>query len=116
MNAQEFVAAIRDVVMDTSVTDTVAVMRKPPGRRPEAELVELSSWYNNLSNADREMLTRMLTMVARNAVFGLFAVLDGARRIDPDAGVEDYFELRHVHGSSHDVLSGPEGEPLHELL
>jgi hypothetical protein len=58
----------------------------------------------------------MLTLVARNAVFGLFAVLDGSRQVDPEAGDGDYFELRHVHGKAEDVLSGPKGEPLHELL
>ena len=62
------------------------------------------------------MVKRMLSIVARNAVFGLFAVLDGARTVDPDATEHDHFELRHVHGKAQDVLSGPNGEPLHELL
>jgi hypothetical protein len=116
MNAREFVAAIRDVVMDAAVTDAVAVVQSPPGRRPAVDLVELSAWYNGLADTDRAMLKRMLAIVARNAVFGLFAVLDGARKVDPAATESDYFELRLVHESSEDVLSGPKGEPLHELL
>ncbi len=116
MTPRDFVAAIRDVVMDASVADTVAVVERPPGRRPAVELVALSDWYNQLSDADRTMLKRMLALVARSAVFGLFAVLDGSRKVDSTAGASDYFELRHVHGSTDDVLSGPEGEPLHELL
>ena len=116
MNAQDFVAAIRSVVMDASVKDAVSVVQRPPGRRPAVELVELSAWFNGLSDADRAMVTRMLSMVARGAVFGLFAVLDGARKIDPSEGAQDHFELRHVHGKSEDVLSGPRGELLHELL
>lgn len=58
----------------------------------------------------------VFAMVARNAVFGVFAVLDGARSIDPVAAPGDYFELRHVRGKLEEVLSGPDGEPLHELL
>jgi hypothetical protein len=116
MNAREFVEAIRNVVMDAAVTDAIAVVQRPPGRRPAAELVEVSTWYHGLADSDRAMLRRMLAIVARNAVFGLFAVLDGARTVDPSATASDYFELRHVHESSEDVLSGPKGEPLHELL
>jgi hypothetical protein len=116
MKAQEFVAAIRTLVIDAAVADTVAVVATPPGRRPAVELVELSAWYNGLAEPDRVMLKRMLGMVARNAVFGLFAVLDGARQVDPTAAASDHFEIRHVQGSSTEVLSGPNGETLHELL
>ena len=116
MNAREFVSAIRTVVMTAAVTDTISIAEKPPGRRPTADLTELSAWYNALADSDRAMVKRMLTIAARNAVFGLFAVLDGARKVDPLARPDDYFELRHVHEASDDVLSGPKGEPLHELL
>ena len=102
--------------MDAAVSDALAATKRPPGRRPAAALVELSDWYNGLSDSDRAMLKRMLSMVARYSVFGLFAVLDGARKVDPLASASDYFELRHVHGDTEDILSGPEGEPLHELL
>jgi hypothetical protein len=116
MNAQDFVAAIRSVVMDAAVADTLSVMKRPPGRRPADELVELGAWYDGLGDSERAMLNRVLALVARNAVFGLFAVLDGARKVDPDATVQDYFELRHVHGTTEDVLAGPKEVPLHELL
>jgi hypothetical protein len=116
MHARDFVAAIRHLVIDASVTDTVTAVQAPPGRRPAVELVELSAWFHALSDADRDMVKRMLAMVAHGAVFGLFAVLDGARKIDPAEAPEDHFELRHVHGTSEDVLSGPSGETLHALL
>lgn len=116
MNARDFVAGIRNFVMDAAVHDTLSVVQKPPGRRPEVELIQLSAWFNGLSESDRAMVNRILSIVARNAVFGFFAVLDGARKIDPSEGPEDYFELRHIRGTDQDVLSGPEGEPLHELL
>jgi len=47
---------------------------------------------------------------------GIFEVLDGSLKVDPSATAKDYFELRHVRGDAEDVLSGPRGEPLHELL
>jgi hypothetical protein len=116
MNAHEFVSAIRSVVMNAAVVDTVTTAQKPPGRRPSPDLVELSTWYKGLEDSDRAMLKRMLAIAVHNTMFGFFAVLDGARKADPTAGPGDYFELRHVHGTSEDVLSGPEADPLHELI
>ena len=116
MNAHEFVSAIRNVVMNTAVADALTTAQKPPGRRPSPDLLELSTWYNGLEDSDREMLRRMLAMAVHNTIFGFFAVLDGSRKADSAADPGDYFELRHVHGTSEDVLSGPKGDPLHELL
>lgn len=116
MNAQDFVAAVRSVVRDAAVITTVAAVQKPPGRHPANELAELSLWYNGLSASDQAMIKRLLTIASHSAVFGLLAVLDGARAVDPNSTGQDYFELRHFHGKHQDVLSGPNGTPLHELL
>jgi hypothetical protein len=116
MKPQEFVAAIRRVVLDASVADTLSSLENPPGRRPTVELVELSNWYKQLGETDRAMLRRVFAMVSHSAVFGFLAVLDGARAVTVSPGASEYFELRHVHGQLEDALTGPEGESLHELL
>lgn len=116
MNSQEFVDAVRTLVMEASVADTVSILLKPPGRSPSPRLLEVSVWFNHLSEEDREMAKRSLEMVARQAVFGVLAVLDGARRVTPSDASPEHFELIHVHGSETDILCGPEGASLHELL
>lgn len=116
MNAQDFISSVRSVVVDASVTDAVTIVKSPPGRRPAADVVALSAWFNGLEAPDRDMVTRMLTMVARGAAFAFLAVLDGARAVAQAESPGDYFELRHVHGTNVDVLSGPNGAVLHELL
>lgn len=116
MKAQQFVAAIRTLVMDAAVSDTISIVLRPPGKSPSHDLVELSRWFHSLSEKDREMTRRMLALVARQAVFGLLAVLDGARKISTSESSPDYFELRHVHGSETDVFGGLHGDSLHELL
>jgi hypothetical protein len=116
MKAQEFVDAVRTLVMDAAVEDTVSLLEKPPGKKPQQELVELSRWWHGLPDADRVFAKRMLAFAARQAVFGLFSVLDGARSVTRSNAATDYFELRHIHGTSVDILGGPSGEPLHELL
>lgn len=116
MTAEELVDAIQRLVVDRTGPDTISVLRTPPGRRPATELVELSHWFNALSDNDKGMIERLLAFTARNAVFGVFDVLDGVRKVDPAWAPGDHFELRHVHGGSVEILSGPEGAMLHELL
>ena len=115
MNTDEFVEAIRKVVVEPMANTTVGLLCRPPGRKPSAELVELSKWFAELSDDDQIMIERLLAMVARDSVFEVFAVLDGAMKVDPSWAPGDHFELRHVHGGQVDVISGPE-TALHELL
>lgn len=115
MNTQEFVNAIQRHVIDVSVAVTVEVLLDPPGRRPDPGLVEMGRWFRGLAQQDRAMVERLLAMVARDTVFGVFVVLDGARKIDPAAEPEDYFELRLVRGEHVDIISTSD-TMLHELL
>ena len=115
MNARQFVDAIRRVVLKAAVSDTLAVVQNPPGRRPAQELVDVSRWYNALDAADQAMVGRMLEITARQALFGFLSVLDGSRQVE-GSGPKGYFELRHVKDEKEDVVSGPNGEVLHELL
>jgi hypothetical protein len=115
MTPELFVDQVKQHVMESAAHSTVSVLADPPGRRPAAELVELSNWFNSLTDADRAMVARVAAEAASYAVFGFLVVLDGSRRIEgSDAG--DHFELRHVHGETIDILSGPRGPLLHELF
>jgi hypothetical protein len=113
MTSEEFVEAIRLYVMDAAVTNEIANLEDPPGRQPAPTLLQQSRWFKNLGDSDRAMVASLLASAAEAAVFGFLNVLDGSRTI---AGPMDYFELRHVHEDGVDVLSGPHGAILHELL
>lgn len=115
MTATEFVDAIRGVVEEASVSDTISLLRSPPGRKPDQELVEVSKRFNALGEQDRAMVKRALDMVAGQAVFGFLCVLDGSRPVEP-AGPKGDFELRFIKDGQVEVLSGPDGEILHELF
>jgi len=116
MLAREFVDAVRAYAIDAATIDVATLLENPPGRRPSAELRQLSEWYRRLSEDERAMVLHAFSMVARAAVFGVFAILDGSRRVDPRAPTNDYFELRHVRDGEEQILSGPKGSVLHELL
>jgi hypothetical protein len=102
--------------MEAAVLDTIAVVERPPGRKPDPARVELSRWFHALSDHDRLMAKRMLELVSRQAVFGFLAVLDGSRKVDVSGASREYFELRHVHDNETDVLTSERGGVLHELL
>jgi hypothetical protein len=98
--------------MDGSVHAIVANLLRPPGRKPDRQVVELSEWYLALDENDREMVRRILAEVAHAAVFEVFAVLDGAARIDRDetpCEFELWYSGQHgrtkLNGDLHDELN-----------
>jgi hypothetical protein len=71
-----------------------------------------------MSDADRELLEAFGSEAARAALFGVLAVLDGARKIEAQS--EGHLELRHVHAGETRLLASSAPDmpvlPLHELL
>jgi hypothetical protein len=115
MTPEEFVNALREVVLRSGVDSTLSSIESPPGRRPGRELVETNAWYQALSEQDRAQLRRVAAMVAHQALFGVLAVLDGARVVEdtPDKGE---FRLAFRKGGQEWELNPAGGVPLHDLL
>ena len=111
MDAAEFVDVVRKVVMEAAVDGVVSNLTEPPGRRPAPELLALSKWFLGLAADDRTMVRRALDEASHAAVFGLFAVLDGARRIDPEQPPGE-LQLWYEGHQGRTKLSGD----LHDLL
>lgn len=116
MKASEFVEIINKIVREASVVDTISNLRSPPGRRPLQELVVLSKWYNNLDASNQAIVERVMDMVARNTLFGILAVLDGVRQVEPRGEPKGNFELHYIKEGRTYLLNAPSGEMLHELL
>ena len=115
MTPEDFVNALREVVLTRAVDSTLSAIENPPGRRPRRELIEANAWYQGLSEQERVQLRQVASMVAHQAVFGVLAVLDGARVVEdtPDKGT---FKLAFHKGSEEWDLNPPGGVPLHDLL
>lgn len=115
MTSEQFIEALRRVVLESAVDSTIVVLERPPGRRPERAAVETSTWYKGLSDQDRIMLKRALAMTAHHAVFGFLAVLDGVRVVedDPEKG---RFRLLFQKGTTELELNPVDGVPLHDIL
>ena len=113
MNESEFVAAIRLVVEKSAVEDCLNTYREPPGRNPSAELVQLSKWYETLSETDQSMVRKAMQDVAQAAVFGFFCVLDGVRAIE-DGPHKGSLELWHAKNDTRTRINDPARNSLHD--
>ena len=112
MDAAEFVDVVRKVVMEAAVDGVVSNLTEPPGKRPAPELLKLSKWFLGLPADDRAMVRRALDEGSHAAVFGLLAVLDGVRRVDPEqppGKLQLWYEGRQgrtmLSGDLHDLLN-----------
>ena len=115
MTPEEFVDVLREVVLTRAVGSTLSAIESPPGRRPRQELILENAWYRELSEQDREHLRRVATMVAHQTLFGLLAVLDGARVVENTAE-KGVFKLSFRQGDHEWELNPPDGVPLHDIL
>ncbi|KPZ67140.1 hypothetical protein AN944_04184 [Shewanella sp. P1-14-1] len=110
MDKSEFVGLIKQVVSETAVDGIVDNLQKPPGRRPHAEMVKRSAWFNSLSETDKDMLRSIVTEAVDESVFGFLCVLDGVRAISEQGENND---LHLTHRST--KLNDDKGEMLHDL-
>lgn len=111
MKSQQFVEAVERYVRDAAIEDTIANLKAPPGRSVLPEVKACSDWYNGLSDEHRAHVDTAISRAAHAAVFGLLAVLDGARTIDDGKG---RFELAYV--TDQRTVLNPQTIDLHDLL
>ena len=115
MNSEQFVKVIKSVVVDSATESTLSNLANPPGRRPNPELVKKSDWYKALSDQDKRILESVVAGAVHQAVFGMFAVIDGVRVIN-DGPVKADIELFYVEDGERLQLNAPGQEPLHDIL
>jgi hypothetical protein len=115
MTQEEFIAGIRRAVYESAIKGTLSIIQKPPGRRPSDHLVNLSNWVAGLSDTNKIHLEAIVELAARQAVFGMLAVLDGVRRVEGEE-MDGSFELWFKKGEEEILLNAPNGEYLHDLF
>jgi hypothetical protein len=105
MTPDEFVQAVyRSAYLD-SVKAVVSVLESPPGQRPRAALMELSTWYKGLNELDRDAAERLIRFSADNAVFGILALIDGVRAVDDkQSRVQLTIEGTDLDGDLHEIF------------
>lgn len=115
MTPIDFIFKIKQVVYQSAVKGSVALLQKPPGRKPSSELRALSKWYNQLGEPDKEMVYSVIKLAAKQTTFGMLAVLDGVRQIDEN-NPKGVLELYYTKDSQKVLLNDPNVDNLHELF
>lgn len=115
MTPEEFITKIKEVVYESAIRGSLSLIQKPSGRNPPANLVALSQWFSGLSEADKKTVKTAITLAARQAVFGMLAVLDGVRQIE-NPSENGMLELRYVNNNEIRLLNDPNADSLHDLF
>lgn len=111
MDAQGFVTAVREQVQEQAVKDLIKTFTAPPGRKPRDLLVKVSEWRARLTSDEQKLLDDVIAESVRVALFGLFAVVDGARVVDSD--VERFIIAALDHQGGKDELNEDVNVDLH---
>lgn len=115
MTQEQFIRAIREEVMEAAALGVLQKLYHPPGRHPQENLLQLSSWFNRLSDSDKEAVADVARLVSHDAVFGFLCVLDGVRVIE-DNSEKGVLSLVYRRGDMEIELNGPNKSLLHDLL
>lgn len=115
MNQQEFIEAMREVTVEGSVNAVTSLLKASPGKKPDQKYVGLSGWYNNLSQTDQDMVSKVISESVNMGVFSFLCVLDGVSAIE---SVEDKGELVLTYEKNGIItrLNEQDGDYLHDLL
>lgn len=113
MGPEEFIKRVKRVVEDPAVSGCVESYRDPPGRQPAEDLLELSRWYNGLSEENQRMVEKAMRDAVQTSIFSFLCALDGVSAFTQPG--EGELELYYVHGSSRVLLNDPDAEELHDI-
>jgi predicted transcriptional regulator len=115
MNSEEFVKSIIEVVREESISDSIEDLVDPPGRKPSSEDIELSSWFNQLNDKDKEIIAKVVKRATDTTIFGFFTVLDGVRAIENDSN-KGKLELYYKKNENINLLNNNQDEYLHDIF
>lgn len=115
MNKEEFIDAIKTVVIKDSIKSVESNLIEPPGRAPEKKLLTLSEWFNKVSSEDRNMIMQLVKESVETSVFGFLCVIDGVRAIEDD-DEKGKLNLYYEKGHKQILLNDPDDVYLHDLL
>ena len=115
MDAKSFVQALSTVVNRAVDGGVIDVLKHPPGRRPPAEIISRSQWFNNLSQSDQQNVRAVLRLAAEQATYSFLGVLDGLVAAEP-AGEKGKLVLTYEKDGDVTVINDPQEPPLTVLF
>jgi len=115
MNSKEFIEAIKIAVYQSAVKSTIEHLKRPAGRRPNPQDVELSKWYNNLTAENQEQVRKIIDSASQQATYNFLLVLDHLSFLE-DVGEKGTLELMYKKGDESVLLNNFYEESLTNLF
>jgi hypothetical protein len=116
LTTERLIDGLKLAVHQTATDGVVRVLNRPPGRRPRAELVELSEWYKSLDDYGRTQVYELVRLTADFTVLDMLSVLDGSMAISNEedtlslsSGGRDLNPEHDLHGRFRALLDQERG-------
>lgn len=114
MNQEEFIAAVKIAVHDSSIRGMMELLTAPPGRRPRAKLKRNSEWFKSLPETERQRVEEIITDTVHFTLFNFLCVLDGVKVIE-DTSEKGILQLNFIKNGEKTHLNSEADEMLHDL-
>jgi hypothetical protein len=114
MDRKYFIEGIKTEVRDSSVSSMLKKLLAPAGRNPRKSDLELSNFFNGISEESKNNIEKIIANSVDFAVFGFLCVLDHVRFLE-DIGEKTTFELYAVKNNERILLNDFSKEDLHDL-
>lgn len=114
MKTQEFVERMKDSLRRINLEQILSSLKSPPGRKPDQKYIDMSIWYNKLSEEDKKELEAIILETIDFTVFSIFTVLDGEGFIETTPNPTE-FELYAVKDGKKNLINDPNEEMLHDI-
>lgn len=114
MNTELFVKKIIDSQRISTKDALIRLLEAPPGRKPRKNIVQLSIWYNQLSEDDKKKLGEVILETIDSTLFGFFCVLDHVGFIE-DVPEKTKFELYAINKGEKILINDPDQEEMHNI-
>lgn len=116
MDQEKFIRLIKKAVEQPAVDGVISNLRHPPGRQPNQSLVELSIWFNNQNEEDKDQIKNIVKMAVNHSIFGFLCVLDGVSSVrEASSDFDPSLKLTYTDSVSEIVLNDPNEEFLHDI-
>jgi len=113
MDKVEFIKAIQ-TIEKTAARGFEKLIHNPPGRKPNADLLEISKFYNSLDDNSKIKCMMMANLVSKQTINNLLSIIDGNLSIE-DTDFKGYLELYYCKGDTRVRLNTTESATLSEI-
>lgn len=115
MTPNQFTKNIKTITCDNTKAGIVAALQLPAGKRPDPKLLELSKWFNGLSESDAQAVKEVIDMAAEQSTYNFLLALDGLLAVSSESD-EVKLELYLRSRTENIHLNPADGEELSRLF